>query len=291
MTISASAIGDGAGDAQAARHVRTVVGRSGSSFLWGMRLLPRFRREAMFAVYAFCREVDDIADGTAPAREKQAGLAWWREEIDRLFAGQPTTQITTMLLTPVARFGLEREAFLAIVDGMEMDAGAGMRAPDWHELELYCARVAGSVGRLSVRIFGATGPRAGDVARTLGEALQLTNILRDLVEDAALGRLYLPRELLQSEGITSTDPEIVLGDLRIGKVCDALAARSRRRFDEAEAAIAACGRRPLRPATVMMQVYRRYLDRLVARGWDKLGEPVRVSKFEKFLIGLRYGLI
>ncbi|MEX0814604.1 MAG: presqualene diphosphate synthase HpnD, partial [Dongiaceae bacterium] len=249
------------------------------------------RREAMFAVYAFCRAVDDIADDAAPVAVKRARLGRWREEIDRLYAGRPQSPIARALADPVARYGLAREDFLALIDGMEMDAGNAMRAPSMAELELYCARVAGAVGLLSVRVFGATGETARRLALTLGEALQLVNILRDLREDAERGRLYLPRELLAAHGIASRDPRVVLAHPALGAVCDDLAAVARRRFAEARVLLAACPRRPMRPAVVMMTVYGRLLDRLVRRGWTRLDAPVRLSAAEKFWVALRHGVL
>lgn len=277
--------------AKAVDHVQRVVVQSGSSFTLAMRLLPRARRQAMFAVYAFCREVDDIADGDATEPDKQARLAEWRSEIDRLYDGRPDTPIAQALVAPVADYALRREDFLAIIDGMEMDAGSAMRAPSWRSLELYCARVAGAVGKLSVRIFGSTAAGADEVADLLGEALQLTNILRDIHEDAGEGRLYLPRELLEKHGIVSRRPAEVIVDKALPNVCRDLAERALQRFREAETAIAGCERRAMRPAVVMMHVYRRILDRLIARGWDRIDMPVKVSKIEKIAIGLRHGLL
>ncbi len=271
-------------------HVRAVVADSGTSFFWAMRLLPEPRRDAMFAIYAFCREVDDIADDPAPMAEKSAGLAGWRDEIARLYAGRPTYPTGRALLGPVNAYCLRQEDFLALVEGMEMDA-ADIRAPTMEDLELYCDRVACAVGRLSVRAFGATEARAEDVAFALGQALQLTNILRDIEEDAERGRLYLPRELLEANGIAATDLAEVLRHPALPAVCDALAEIAERRYAEAQAALADCARRPMRPARVMLEVYRRTLARLRARGWTRLEEPVSLPKAEKLWIALRHGLL
>ncbi|MGH6959199.1 MAG: squalene/phytoene synthase family protein, partial [Dongiaceae bacterium] len=175
-----------------------------------MRLLPAHKRQAMFAVYAFCRVVDDIADGDLPSAAKLVQLQGWRDEIDRLFAGRPQHPITVALAEPVRRFGLARDDFIAVIDGMAMDARAPLVAPPLAELELYCARVAGAVGLLSVRIFGAPPETGPALARALGEAVQLTNVLRDIEEDAALGRLYLPRELLERHGVPISAPMAML---------------------------------------------------------------------------------
>lgn len=277
--------------AAARAHVHEVVGRSGTSFFWGMRILPRPRREAMYAVYAFCREVDDVADGPLPAAAKRVQLAAWRDEIEALFAGRPNLPTTRALAGPVARYELPKAEFHAMIDGMEMDAAERMRAPDWAELERYCRCVAGAVGMLSVRVFGVRSREADAGAVALGEALQLTNILRDLSEDAARGRLYLPRELLDEHGIAARDAQPVLADPAVAAVCEALARRAEGRFAEAERWLAACDRSKMRPALIMMAIYRRTLSRLTARGWRDLDRSVRLGRAERLWLALRHGLV
>jgi phytoene synthase len=272
-------------------HVRAVVMGSGTSFYWGMRLLPAARRKAMYAIYAFCREVDDVADGDTPLEAKLGELAGWRREVHALFTGRPSRPTTLALLDPIARFGLPAGEFHAMIDGMEMDAAGMMRAPPMHELIRYCRCVAGAVGLLSIRVFGADGAAVRRGALALGEALQLTNILRDLAEDAGRGRLYLPRELLEQHRISGTDPTRALRDPGLPEVCEALAARARKRFADAERHFGRSDRRALRPALVMMHVYRRTLDRLIARGWRQLEHPVRLATPERLWLALRYGLL
>jgi phytoene synthase len=270
--------------------IRQRVEAAGTSFYWAMRLLPPERRDGMYAIYAFCREVDDIADD-APAAEKAPGLAAWRREIAALYAGHPTHPIARALLAPVAAYGLDQRDFLAIIDGMEMDAVRDIRAPSLAELDLYCARVASAVGRLSVRAFGADSARALDVAEALGRALQLTNILRDLTEDAARGRLYLPRELLDKHGIAGSDPRAMLAHPALPKVCAEIVQMARQRFAEAEQAMADCPRRAMRPAALMKAMYRAVLDRLERRGWLALDQPVKTPKALKLWLVVRHGLI
>ena len=272
-------------------HVRAVVIGSGTSFYWGMRLLPAARRKGMYAIYAFCREVDDIADGAAPLAAKLEQLAGWRREVDALFAARPSRPTTLALLEPVARFDLPAAEFHAVIDGMEMDAAGTMRAPPLADLVRYCRCVAGAVGLLSIRVFGAHGEEARRGALALGEALQLTNILRDLAEDAARGRLYLPRELLEQHRIAGTDPVGALRHPGLPSVCEAVAGRARTRFADAERHFGRGDRRALRPALVMMHVYRRTLDRLIARGWRQLERPVRLARPERLWLALRYGLL
>ncbi len=268
-----------------------LVRRSGTSFRWSMRILPKPRRDAMYAVYGFCRVVDDIVDNPGEREDQARRLQEWRAEIARLYAGEPGTAIGRALLEPVRAYDLPRDAFLAVIDGMEMDLNGVMRGPSQSELETYCQRVAGAVGRLSLNIFGADEPEAPEIARCLGEALQLTNILRDLTDDAAMDRLYLPREMLRAHGIESVDPREVMADPALPQVCKDLAVLAHRRFDESRALIARCNRRRLKPCILMIEVYHRVLERLERRGWQNLQQPVRVSRPEKLWIALRHGLV
>jgi phytoene synthase len=270
--------------------IRARVQAAGTSFYWAMRILPPPRRDAMFAIYAFCREVDDIADSDAPPTAKRVELIGWRDEIDAIYAGRPSHLIGPALVAAVAEYHLRREDFIAVIDGMEMDAQADICAPSLAELDLYCARVASAVGHLSVRIFGDASPAADHVAASLGRALQLTNILRDIAEDAARGRLYLPRELLEAHGITDTDPAIVLRHSGLRAVCRDLARIAARHYDDAHAALAQCSRRAMRPAAIMKAIYRATFDRLVAADWRDLDRPVRTPTPVKLWLALRHGI-
>ncbi len=274
-------------------YVESVVRRSGTSFFWAMRRLPAPKRRAMYAIYAFCREVDDVADGPEDPRRKRVLLGQWRDEIERLYGDRPSIPVTRALAGPVARHGLRKEDFRALIDGMEMDAGESVRIADMAELELYCDRVAGAVGRLSNRVFGVDEERGARVAFALGQALQLTNILRDLSEDAERDRLYLPGDVLRAHGVDDDDddPAAVLVHPRVVEVCELLADVARRRFAEAADALAACDRRQMRPAVMMMEVYRRILYRLMRRGWPGLGKRLGLSGFEKLWLTVRYGLV
>lgn len=273
-------------------QVRETVAAAGSSFYWAMRFLPPEKRDAIFAVYAFAREVDDIADGDHLDEVKRAGLETWRREIEALYAGAPSHPITRVLAPAIELYGLEKKDFIALIDGMEMDGIGPIRAPVMDELILYCDRVACAVGRLCVCIFGEAGPDGQRVADHLGLALQLTNILRDVEEDAVMGRLYLPRELLLEAGIDSNDPDTVIAHPRVRETCRKLAVRAEQEFRLAEAAIARCSRKAMRPAIIMMMVYRRTLERLLEDDWAYLPNSPRggVSKLEKLWIAVRYGL-
>jgi presqualene diphosphate synthase len=269
-------------------YVEQVVRQSGSSFYWAMRFLPLEKRQAMFAVYAFCRQVDDIADEPGQIAAKQQALGGWRQEIERLYDGMAEWPVAAALLRPVERFDLRKEDFLAVIDGMEMDAAHSIRIADMEELHRYCDRVACAVGRLSVRVFGVPQPTGDALASALGQALQLTNILRDLKEDARRDRLYLPAALLRSRGVAvGSDAEAVLRHSAIIGACEQLSGLAARRFEEAASLSAVCDRRQIRPAVIMMEVYRRTLERLNGRGWGRWAEPVSVSSAEKLWVALR----
>jgi phytoene synthase len=267
------------------------VRSAGSSFYWGMRLLDPPRRNAMFAVYAFCREVDDIADGDAAPEAKITGLDRWRAEIDAIYEKRPEDPLARALLGPVAEYGLAREDFLAVIDGCAMDARAETLRPSEADLDLYCDRVACAVGRLSVRIFGEPTANGIAVAASLGRALQLTNILRDLREDSALNRLYLPDELLTAHGIAGRVPDAVLAHPNLPQVCAELGRRARRHFDAADAAMNRSSRRAMRPARLMEAMYRGLLDRMEARNWAVADARVRVPSPIKLWYVLRHGLV
>ena len=263
---------------------------SGSSFYAAMRILPRAQREAMFQIYSFCRKVDDIADSDAPRPERLAALQQWRNDIDALYRGHPPARLQDYVAS-VRRFGLKREDFLAIVDGMEMDVPQDIRAPDLATLDLYCDRVASAVGRLSVRVFGLPENDGILLAHHLGRALQLTNILRDIDEDAGLGRLYLPREALLLAGITGDDPSRVIADRGLPKVCLPLAERARIHFEKADEVMNRNPRRVVRAPRIMSKYYHAILDLLIARGFQPPRAPVRVGKMARIAILLRYALI
>jgi len=263
---------------------------SGSSFYAAMRILPRAQREAMFQIYSFCRQVDDIADSDGPRPERLAALQQWRDDIDALYQGHPPSRLQDYAAS-VRTFGLKREDFLAIVDGMEMDVPQDIRAPDLATLDLYCDRVASAVGRLSVRVFGLPENDGILLAHHLGRALQLTNILRDIDEDAGLGRLYLPREGLLLAGITSDNPQKVIAERTLPKVCQGLVERAKAHFEKADEIMKRNSRRVVRAPRIMSKYYRAILDLLIARGFAAPREPVRVHKLAKIAILLRYAFI
>jgi phytoene synthase len=264
---------------------------SGSSFYTAMRILPRAQREAMFEIYSFCRLVDDVADSTAPHAERRPQLAQWRQRIEAMYADKVPPDLRR-LAQAVGDFKLEKADFLAVIDGMDMDAADDIRAPDWATLDLYCDRVASAVGRLSVRVFGMAENDGIALAHHLGRALQLTNILRDIDEDAEIGRLYLPIEELRKARIESTDhPTTVIANPRLREVCEAVALRALNHFKEADAIMARNPRRVVKAPRIMEEVYRVMLQGMRTRGWAPPRRRVQVSPLRLSWIAVQYAFI
>jgi len=274
----------------AAANASDGTSASGSSFYAAMRILPRAQREAMFQIYTFCRYVDDIADSDGPRAERLAALQQWRDDIDALYQGHPPERLRNYAGS-VRDFGLRREDFLAIIDGMEMDVPADIRAPDDATLDLYCDRVASAVGRLSVRVFGLPEQDGILLAHHLGRALQLTNILRDIDEDASIGRLYLPREGLLHAGITNFDLAAVVSNPALPRVCAPLVKRARAHFVKSDEIMNRNSRRAVRAPRIMSKYYHAILDLLERRGFQSPRQPVRLSKASKIAILIRYAFI
>ncbi len=283
---AATALGVAQADLDA---VDGIVRAAGTSFYRGMRILPPDRRHAMYAIYAFCRLVDDIVDEDGPLAEKLPRLARWRDRIGGLYQGKADGPVTRVLMAAVQRFGLRQEDFLAVIDGMQMDAETVIVAPDLATLDLYCDRAAAAVGRLSVRAFGDASPAADRVAYALGRALQLTNILRDVAEDAARGRLYLPREYLDEAGVPH-DPQAALQSRELPKVCARTAQIARGYFREAAETMRSCDARAMRPARLMAATYAAILTQLERSRWGRLEQRVSLPRWQKLWLVLRYGL-
>ena len=259
---------------------------SGSSFYLAMRIMPPKQRQAMFEIYSFCRAVDDIADNGGPREVQIARLQRWRADLDAIYAGESRQRLQT-LAEAIEAFQLRREDFMAVIDGMEMDVLSTITAPNWDTLDLYCDRVASAVGRLSVRVFGMDEAPGTALAHHLGRALQLTNILRDIDEDAGVGRLYLPLEALLAAGVTTKIPAEAIAHPAIGEACAPVAARAERHFRESEAIFAAAPRAAVRTPRIMAEAYRLILSQLVARGWRSPRAPIKLSRVRLVWIVLR----
>jgi len=267
-------------------HVTAIVRDSATSFYHGMKILPRDRRAAMYGIYAFCRLVDDIADDDAASvKQKRTLLKAWRKRIAALYAGDATDPVTRVLRAAAKTYALREADFIAIIDGMEMD-GVPIIAPPLPVLDLYCDRVAAAVGRLSVRVFGDGTAPAQDVAYALGRALQLTNILRDVKEDAARGRLYLPHEFLAAENIPF-EVAAALASPALPQVCAKVANLAERNFNEAESSMLLCDRRAMRPARLMAASYRPLLNIMRRRNFNYTAGRVSLPKWRKLALAAR----
>jgi phytoene synthase len=253
--------------------------------------MPKAERAAMFAIYRFCRMVDDIADdGTRARSQRVIELDQWRTDLDALYDGKPAGR-AAFLQQPVSSFGLRQADFMAVIDGMAMDVAADIRAPDLATLDLYCDRVASAVGRLSTRIFGMDEKPGLELAHELGRALQLTNILRDLDEDAAIGRLYLPGEFLSQAGITTTEPDAAIADMRVDAACRALAQRALEHFAAADRLMRSRPRGRLLAPKLMEAVYRTILEEMLTEGWAAPRRRVRIGKLRLLWIVVRCSLL
>ena len=264
---------------------------AGSSFYAGMRILPKASREAMYAIYAFCRAVDDIADeqGIDPAL-RRADLDAWRTDLRALYAGGDPGR-AAFLAEPVRRFGFRLEDFLTVIDGMQMDVDHDIRAPDLATLDLYCDRVASAVGRLSIKAFEMDERPGFELAHHLGRALQITNILRDLDEDAGIGRLYLAREWLEGAGIHTTDPAVAVADPRIEAAVRPALAFTREHYAAADHILAMRPKGRLAAPRLMSAVYSAALNKTEAAGWAPPRHRVSLSKSRLLWIVLTHGLL
>ena len=253
---------------------------SGSSFYYAFLFLAPARRRAITALYAFCREVDDVVDETADAQLARAKLTWWRHEVAGLFAGNPQHPVTRALQPALAPYGITAQRLNEIIDGMEMDL-AQTRYLDFAGLERYCYHVAGVVGLLAAGIFGHTDPRTLEYAKCLGTAFQLTNIIRDVGEDARKNRIYLPIEDLQKFGVTAAD----LLNARHGEAFVALmkfqTERARTYYDKALAALPAADRRAQRPGLIMAAIYRALLAEIEREGFKVLTQRTSLTPLRK----------
>lgn len=270
-------------------NIKQIVKKSGSSFFWSMRFLPKAKRNAMYTIYAFCRHLDDVVDGEASMEEKLDLIAAWREELNNIYDKKaPVTEIGRKIYKNCMRFKLPKEELAKLIDAISMDIPTPIRAPQMDELYRYCRGVAGVPGSLSLRIFGCKDEQLiADLSDTLGTALQLTNILRDVKEDAQAGRLYIPKELLLKAGITSEDPLSVVVDKNLVVAREELSRIALVNFSRADFLIKRLDKSSARPVRMIERIYRRYFDIMQKRGWEIISPKPKVSKLQKISIALR----
>jgi 15-cis-phytoene synthase len=256
---------------------------SGSSFYYSFLFLPGERRRAITALYAFCREVDDVVDEVSDAGVARAKLAWWRTEVANLFAGHPQHPVTRALAPFVQRGGIDAARLNEIIDGMEMDL-THHRYPDFESLRLYCHRVAGVVGQLSASIFGYSNPATLEYAENLGIAFQLTNIIRDVGEDARRDRVYLPADELARFGVSLEDILARRTSDRFRALMAFQAQRAESFYDLALARLAPEDRAPQRAGLIMAAIYRTLLAEIRHDRFEVLDRRVGLTPLRKLWI-------
>lgn len=270
-------------------NIKNMVKKSGTSFFWSMRFLPRARRNAMFTIYALFRHLDDVVDGNDSVEEKLEIINDWREEMDNIFdKKQPSTDIGRRIYKNCMRFGLPKEEFIRMIDSIAMDLPFPIQAPSMEDFKRYCRGVAGVPGNLSLRIFGCKDEKQiENLSTSLGTALQITNILRDVKEDAMVQRLYIPEECLRKAGIISRDPMTVVVDKNLAIAREDLAQLADEYYQEAFRQIKKLDKKIARPVKAIAYVYKRYFDIMQNRGWEIISPKPKVSKFLKLCLTLK----
>ena len=264
-------------------YCQQKAAQSGSSFYYSFRFLPSERRRAITALYAFCREVDDIADEIQDVNIARAKLGWWRAEVANLFAGHPTHPVSKALQPATQQFSVDEARLNEIIDGMEMDLSR-RRYQDFASLQLYCHRVAGVVGQLSASIFGFRNPKTLEYAENLGLAFQMTNIIRDVGEDARRDRIYLPQEDLHKFGVSNADILDCKQTAAFEMLMVFQAKRAKSLYDAAFAALSREDRRSQRPGLIMSAIYRTLLDELERDGFKVLNQRTSLTPLRKLWI-------
>ncbi|HXU65752.1 MAG TPA: presqualene diphosphate synthase HpnD [Casimicrobiaceae bacterium] len=260
--------------------------QSGSSFYYSFRLLPPERRVAINALYAFCREVDDAVDETSDPNVARAKLAWWRTEVAAIYAGAPQHPVALALVPAARRYGLRQADLQTVIDGMQMDLDK-VRYVDFAELETYCDRVAGAVGLMSAEIFGYEDPATRGYARDLGIAFQLTNIIRDVGEDARRGRIYLPQDDLARFGVAPSDVLRATASPAFVELMRFEVDRARGWYGRALAKLPPRDRRAQRAGLAMAAIYRTLLDEIARDGYRVLDRRIALTPLRKLWIATR----
>ena len=270
-------------------NIKQIVKKSGSSFFWSMRFLPLAKRNAMYTIYAFCRHLDDIVDGDSDMAEKVELIDAWREELTNIYDKKaPVTEIGRKIYKNCMRFKLPKEELSRLIEAISMDIPNPVQAPSLEELYRYCRGVAGVPGSLSLRIFGCQDEELiAQLSDSLGTALQITNILRDVKEDAQINRLYIPREFLEKAGITSRDPLTVVVDKNLAIAREELAQIAIANFNRAQELMPKLDKKTARHVRMIERIYRRYFDIMQKRGWEIISPKPRLGKLSKFSIALR----
>ncbi len=269
------------------QYCEDKAAKSGSSFYYSFRFLPLEKRRAITALYAFCREVDDVVDETHDEGVARTTLNWWRAEVDNLYAGNPQHPVTRALLPAIKKYDLARELFLEVIDGMEMDLDAA-RYASFKDLQLYCYRVASVVGQMAAQIFGYTDRKTLKYAHDLGLAFQLTNIIRDVGEDARRGRIYLPVDELQRFNVPAADILNFRETEEFRALMDFQIERAQHYYHQAISELPAADRKTQRTGLVMAAIYRATLEEIKRDGVTKvLNQRLSLTPIRKLWLAWR----
>ena len=268
------------------QYCQDKAAASGSSFYYSFLFLPKPKREAITAFYAFCREVDDVVDECHEPQIARTKLDWWRTELDRLYAGRPEHPVSRALAPAIATFPIAREQLEEIIDGMAMDLDQ-VRYADYKELRLYCHRVAGIVGEVAAGIFGASAHATMKYAAQLGLAFQLTNIIRDVGEDARRGRIYLPQAELAEFGVAETDILQARETDNFRMLMEFQYQRAVATYDQAFALLPKADRKAQRPGLIMAAIYRTLLDEIRRDGYPVLRARIALPASRKLWLAAK----
>jgi phytoene synthase len=261
-------------------YVEEQAAASGSSFYYAFLFLPKPKRAAITAFYAFCREVDDVVDEISDPQVSHTKLAWWEQEVVRLAKGEPTHPVTQALLKHMPVYGIAPEALHQIIEGCRMDL-TQTRYLDEPALTRYCHLVAGVVGEVAARIFGQTDPQTTQYAHALGQALQLTNIIRDVGEDAMRGRIYLPMSLLQAHQVTAQEILSRQDSERFQALMASQARKAHALYDQALALLPIADQRSQKPGLMMANIYRHLLREIEHSGFQVLNQRIALTPLRK----------
>ena len=268
-------------------NTKNIIKYPKSSFYWGMKILDKERRNAMFAVYAFCKKADSIADSNSLKKEKTKKINLLRGELNEIFKNNLNNNFGRALKFNIDKYKLNKKHFLDIINGVEMDINNIMICPNKKIFDLYCYRVAGAVGLISLKIFGEYNKKTITFGLYLANALQITNILRDIKQDKAMGRMYIPKEILNNVGIKKQKITFILKNQRFPEACKKLSSVADLNFQLAEEQLKFCSKKKLKSAILMMDTYKLLLKKLKKKGWESLEERVSLTKFEKFFLFIK----
>ena len=262
---------------------------SGRTVFWGMQFLPKAKREALYTLLAFVRHLEDVVESPVALAEKQEILSMWREEMDNIFERRvPATDIGRRIYKNCMRFKLPKAEFLNLVDSISANIDNPLKAPTLKQLSGYCRGVGGMTGSLSLRVFGCTDEQTiRELSTSLGLAVQITNILLNVKEDAQNGRLYIPQELLEKAGISATDPKSVVVDKNLAVAREELAKLADADFKKADVLIQKLDKKTARPVKMIAAIYRKYFDIMQNRGWEVISPKPQLSKMKKLTLALR----